>query len=71
MAPVAKAFGFSIEDSTALLGQLANAGFDASSAATATRNILLNLADANGDLAKELGRPIKNAEDLAAGFKRT
>lgn len=69
VAPVAKAFGFSIEDSTALLGQLANAGFDASSAATATRNILLNLADANGDLAKELGRPIKTAEDLAAGLK--
>jgi hypothetical protein len=69
VAPVAASFGFSIEDTTALLGQLANAGFDASSAATATRNILLNLADANGDLAKELGRPIKNADDLAAGLQ--
>ena len=65
VAPVANAFGFSIEDTTALLGQLANAGFDASSAATATRNILLNLADANGALAQELGRPITGAEDLA------
>lgn len=68
VAPVASAFGFSIEDTTALLGQLANAGFDASSSATATRNILLNLADANGALAKELGRPIKSADDLAAGL---
>ena len=69
VAPVAKAFGFSIEDTTALLGQLANAGFDASTAATATRNILLNLADANGDLAQELGRPITGAEDLAVALQ--
>ena len=69
IAPVANAFGFSIEDSTALLGQLANAGFDASTAATATRNILLNLADSGGDLAKQLGRPIKSADDLADGLK--
>lgn len=68
VAPVAASFGFSIEDTTALLGQLANAGFDASSSATATRNILLNLADANGKLAKELGRPIKSADDLAGGL---
>lgn len=69
VAPVAASFGFSIEDTTALLGQLSNAGFDASSAATATRNILLNLADTNGDLAKQLGRPIKSADDLAAGLQ--
>ena len=69
VAPVAASFGFSIEDTTALLGQLANAGFDASTAATASRNILLNLADANGDLAQELGRPIKSADDLAAGLQ--
>ena len=42
---VAKTFGFEIEDVLALLGKLADAGVDASSAATATRNILLNLAD--------------------------
>ena len=69
VAPVAASFGFSIEDTTALLGQLSNAGFDASSAATSTRNILLNLADANGELAQKLGRPIKNADDLAGALK--
>ncbi len=69
VAPVAASFGFSIEDTTALLGTLSNAGFDASSAATATRNILLNLADSSGDLAQELGRPITSADDLAAGLK--
>jgi len=69
IAPVAASFGFSIEDTTALLGTLSNAGFDASSAATATRNILLNLADSGGDLAKKLGRPITSANDLARGLK--
>lgn len=70
VSPVANAFGFNIEDVLALLGQLANAGFDASSAATATRNILLNLADANGDLAKSIGHPVKNLDDLVAGLQQ-
>ncbi len=70
VGPVAHAFGLSLEDTTALLGQLANAGFDASSAATATRNIILNLCDANGELAKALGAPVRNAEDLAKGLKK-
>lgn len=70
VGPVAQSFGLTLEDTTALLGQLANAGFDASSAATATRNILLGLADANGDLAKALGKPEKSAEGLAAGLKK-
>lgn len=70
VAPVANAFNFSIEDTTALLGVLANAGFDASSAATATRNIFLNLADANGKLAKSLGQPITDINSLVEGLKR-
>lgn len=68
VGPVAAAMGVSLEDTVALLGQLSNAGFDASSAATATRNIFLNLADSNGDLAKALGGPAKSAEDLAKGL---
>jgi len=70
VGPVANAFGLSIEDTTALLGQLANAGFDASSAATATRNIILNLCDANGDLAQALGGPVRSLDDLVAGLNK-
>ena len=69
VAPVANAFGFQLEDVLALLGQLANAGFDASSAATATRNILLNLADANGKLAQALGEPVTTLDDLINGLQ--
>lgn len=70
VAPVAKTFGFDVKDTTALLGTLANSGFDASSAATATRNILLNLADTNGKLAKELGKPVRSLPDLIDGLKK-
>ncbi len=70
VGPVAHSFGFALEETTALLGQLANAGFDASSAATATRNILLNLADSNGDLAKALGGPVTNLDQLVSGLQK-
>lgn len=70
VGPVANSFGFSIEETTALLGALANSGFDASSAATATRNVLLNLADGSGKLALALGGPVHNLDDLVKGLKK-
>jgi len=66
--PVANAFGLSVKDTIALLGALANAGFDASSAATATRNIILKLADANGKLAKAMGGPAKTFDEIINGL---
>lgn len=66
--PVANAFGISLKDTVALLGALANAGFDASSAATATRNILLNLANANGKLARSIGGPVTSFEGFIDGL---
>lgn len=70
VGPVAQAFNFSIEDTLALVGKLADAGFDASMSATATRNILLNLADTNGVLAKSLGGPVKTLPELVAGLQK-
>ena len=69
VGPVAKAFNFTIEDTLALVGKLADAGFDASMSATATRNILLNLADGSGELAKALGRPVKTLPELVSGLQ--
>lgn len=69
VGPVAEAFNFTIEDTLALLGKLADAGFDASSSATATRNILLNLADGSGKLAKALGKPVKTLPELVNGLQ--
>lgn len=70
VGPVAKTFGFSLRDTVALLVTLANAGFDASSAATATRNILLNLADSSGKLAVALGKPVSTFPELMSGLRQ-
>ena len=70
VGPVAKSFNFTIEDTLALLGKLSDSGFDASMAATALRNIFLNLADSNGKLAKALGEPVRNLPELVAGLKK-
>lgn len=68
--PIAKMYGFTIQDTTALLGELANAGFDASTAGTAIRNLFLNLADSGGELAKALGKPVHTLDDLVDGLKK-
>lgn len=68
LGPVARAYGFTLEDTVALTGKLRDAGFDASKAATATRNILLNLADANGKLAKKLGGSVSTFDELIDGL---
>ena len=53
-----------------MVGKLSDAGFDASMSATATRNILLNLADTNGVLAKSLGGPVRTLPELVAGLQK-
>lgn len=68
VSAVANSFNFELEDTVALLGALSNAGFDASMAATATRNIFLNLADANGALAKRIGGSVSNFDELINAF---
>ena len=70
VGPVANSFGFTIEETIALLGQLANSGFDASSAATATRNMMLNMADSSGKLAKALGKPVTDLDSLIEGLQK-
>ena len=64
VGPVANAFGLSARDTVAMLGVLSNAGFDASSAATALRNILLNLTDSNGKLAQGLGHTASTMPEI-------
>lgn len=69
VAPIARSFGLDVKETSAFLGVLANNGFDASSAATALRNILLNLSDANGKLAKGIGHSARTFPEIIAAFK--
>ena len=69
VAPVAKQFGFTIEDTVTLLGKLSDAGMDASTAATATRNIFLKMADSGGKLSQAMGRPVNSVEEFGEALK--
>ena len=70
IAPVASKLGFGLEDTVALLGNLSDSGFDASTAATATRNIMLKLADSSSVLGKRLNEPVKDLPSLIKGLKQ-
>ena len=70
VAPVARAVGFTLEETTALLGQLANNGLSGSIAGNALKNIMLKLGDANSKLAKKLGGPVVGTEQLAAAMTK-
>lgn len=63
-APIAKQLGMSFRGVTAMLGGLADAGFDASVAGTSTKNILLKLADPMQKLSKAIGKPVNTLEGL-------
>ena len=61
---IANQLGFSLEGTTALLGELANAGLDASTAGTSLRSIFLKLADSNSALSQQFGGSVKSIDDL-------
>ena len=62
VAPIAKTANVSLSETTAMLGTLANSGFDASTSGTALRNIFLTLAQ-EGLTMEEAFAKINNATD--------
>ncbi len=70
VAPVAKILGLSLEETTATLGVLTDAGIEASIAGTSLRNIFLKLGDPSSDLAKSIGFTVNSGEDMVREFKR-
>ncbi|NRA92521.1 MAG: phage tail tape measure protein [Psychroserpens sp.] len=70
IGPTAKTMGFDIASAASMLGILANAGFDASTAGTSTRNLMLKMSDPASKLAQALGRPVKSMDDLRIGLSQ-
>ena len=70
VAPIAKAAGFSIEDTTAIMSQLADSGIEASIAGTSLRNILLKMQDPNSDLVKSFGKTIHSLDELVPALTK-
>lgn len=70
VAANARALGISLEGTSALMGILANNGFQASTIGTTLRNIFLKLADSSSNLGKRLKEPVTDAESLIKGLKQ-
>ena len=68
-APIANKYGLELEDMIAVIGKLRDAKFDASSASTAFRNILLKLADPASDISKGFGGVATSSDELFRRMK--
>jgi hypothetical protein len=64
VAPIAKTMGFSIEETTSMLGTLTDSGLDASTAGTSLRNMMLE-ASKQGLTWKEALDKVNDAQDKA------
>ena len=69
LVPVTRSFGLNTEATISLLGTLANAGIDASSAGTALRNILIQLSDKSSKLNAAIGKQPQTMEELIEAFQ--
>ncbi len=70
VAPIAKAAGFSIEDTTTIMAKLSDAGIEASIAGTSLRNILLKMQDPSSDLSKSFGGTINSLDELIPAMRQ-
>jgi TP901 family phage tail tape measure protein len=64
LVPVTKSVGLDVKATISLLGTLANAGIDSSSATTALRNTVIELANAESKLSKEIGSQPRTMDEL-------
>ena len=69
-APVAKTAGFTIEETSAMLMTLADAGLHGSIAGNALKNIFIRLADANSNLNKSIGHTVQGLPQLIVELEK-
>jgi TP901 family phage tail tape measure protein len=68
VAPIANLANIEIEEVTAALGALSNAGISGSIAGTGLRRVISELSDENSELAEVLGFSVKSSEDFTRAF---
>ena len=64
VAPIAAGAGISMEQTTAVMGTLTDAGIEASIAGTSLRAIFLKMQDSSSDLSRHLGFTVQSGDDL-------
>ena len=70
VAPIAKTAGFTIEETSAMLMTLADAGLHGSIAGNALKNIFLRLGDANSKLNKNIGHTVQGLPQLIVEMQK-
>ena len=68
LGPVAKVAGFTMAETTAILGKLADKMIYGSLAGTSMRNIMLRFADESSKLSKAIGFTVTNVAELAVAM---
>ncbi len=71
VAPVAKTAGYTVQQTTAMLGLLANAGVAGSMAGTALKNVLVQMKVPGSALSKVFGTNVTTFEELTEVFQKT
>lgn len=69
VAPAAKAAGFSMQDTIAMLGVLADSGLPATTAGVAVRNILIDISKSSSKLATAIGHPVHSLDELTEALE--
>ena len=70
VSSVAKILGFDLEETTAIMGVLTDAGIEASIAGTSLSQIFLKMGDPSSDLAKKLGFTVNSSEQMIEEFRK-
>ena len=70
VAPVAKTAGFTMEETTALLMNLADQGIHGSIAGNALKNVFIRLGDANSDFSKSLDGSVQGLPQLIEEMRK-
>ena len=70
VAPIARNVGFTIEETTAMMMKLADAGLSGSIAGNALKNIFLDLGNSGSKLAKHIGGPVNSLDDLVVVLEK-
>ena len=69
VAPAAKAAGFSMQETIAMLGVLADSGLPATTAGVAVRNILIDISKSSSKLATAIGHPVRNLDEMTEALE--
>lgn len=69
VAPAAKAAGFSMQETIAMLGVLADSGLPATTAGVAVRNILIDISKSSSKLATAIGHPVHSLDELTEALE--